>query len=210
MQSISKQKNQELKHPKYPDEGLIANHMSKILAELGEDPQRQGLIKTPQRVEKSLRFLCSGYQSEPAEILRSALFSSADLAYPNRQPNDRIVLVKDMEFYSLCEHHMLPFYGRAHIAYIPNKLNVGLSKLPRVVEAFARRLQVQERLTNQLCATIQDVLEPEGVAVAIEASHLCMMMRGVQNQGGKTWTTATLGSFQQAQFRNEFMSLIKG
>jgi len=115
-----------------------------------------------------------------------------------------------MEFYSLCEHHMLPFYGRAHIAYIPNKLNVGLSKLPRVVEAFARRLQVQERLTNQLCATIQDVLEPEGVAVAIEASHLCMMMRGVQNQGGKTWTTATLGSFQQPEFRNEFMSLIKG
>lgn len=210
MQSKSHQQNQDIKSNTI-EEGLIANCMNKVLVELGEDPNRQGLIKTPMRIEQSLRFLCSGYQSEPAEILKSALFSSEDLSYPmlNTQPSDRMVLVKDMEFYSLCEHHMLPFFGRVHIAYIPKEMNVGLSKLPRLVDAFARRLQVQERLTNQICSTIQEVLEPEGVAVAIEASHLCMMMRGVQSQGGKTLTTASVGLFQELQLRNEFLSLVK-
>lgn len=212
MHSKSHQQDQDLKFSNTTEEGLIADCMEKVLIELGEDPTRQGLVKTPARIEQSLRFLCSGYHSEPAEILKSALFSSEDLSYPmmNTHPSDRMVLVKDMEFYSLCEHHMLPFFGRVHIAYIPKEMNVGLSKLPRLVDAFARRLQVQERLTNQICSTIQDVLEPEGVAVAIEASHLCMMMRGVQNQGGKTLTTASVGLFQELQLRNEFLSLIKG
>ena len=211
MQNKSNQSNQDNEHSEAIQDGLIADYMDKILTELGEDTSRQGLVKTPIRIEQSLRFLCSGYQSDPIAILKSALFSSDDLSYPimDKHPSDRMVLVKDMEFYSLCEHHMLPFFGRVHIAYIPKQANVGLSKLPRLVNAFARRLQVQERLTNQICATIQEVLEPEGVAVAIEASHLCMMMRGVQSQGGKTFTTASSGLFQELQLRNEFLSLIK-
>lgn len=191
--------------------GMIAEPMAVILERLGEDPKRQGLLKTPMRVEKSLQFLTSGYQAEPHDILKGALFSSEDLGYEQSESlHDRVVLVRDMEFYSLCEHHMLPFYGRAHIAYIPKAYNVGLSKLPRLLEAFSRRLQVQERLTNQICKVLTEVLQPHGVAVALEASHLCMMMRGVQSQGSLTLTTASSGVYrEQAEFRQAFLNQIQ-
>lgn len=170
-----------------------------ILTELGENPQREGLVKTPERVAKAMQFLTHGYDLDANEILRSAMF---------KEDYSEMVIVKDIELYSLCEHHMLPFFGKAHIAYIPNGHIVGLSKLPRIVDVFARRLQVQERLTDQILHCIQDTLRPHGVAVVIEAQHLCMMMRGVQKQNSSTTTSAFTGEFQKVETRSEFLQLI--
>ena len=177
----------------------LAAHYRDILGKLGEDPEREGLLKTPERVAKALQFLTSGYELDAAKILRGAMFEED---YRN------MVIVKDIELYSMCEHHMLPFFGKAHIAYIPNGHIVGLSKIPRVVDIFARRLQVQERLTSQIMDCIQDTLNPLGVAVVIEASHMCMMMRGVQKQNSVTTTSAFTGAFKKQETRNEFMKLI--
>ncbi|HEX4886989.1 MAG TPA: GTP cyclohydrolase I FolE [Luteibaculaceae bacterium] len=177
----------------------IAHVYTDILSEIGEDPQREGLIKTPERVAKALQFLTHGYDLNPAEILKSAMFA---------EDYRQMVLVKDIEVYSLCEHHMLPFFGKAHIAYIPNGHIVGLSKIPRVVDAFARRLQVQERLTTDIRNCIQDTLQPLGVAVVIEAQHMCMQMRGVQKQNSVTTTSAFTGEFLKDNTRNEFLTLI--
>ena len=174
-------------------------YYSKILKEVGEDAEREGLLKTPHRAAKALNFLTKGYDENPAEILKSAMF---------KEDYSQMVVVKDIEIYSLCEHHMLPFFGKAHIAYIPNGHIVGLSKLPRVVDAFARRLQVQERLTNEIRDCIQDTLKPLGVAVVIECSHLCMQMRGVQKQNSVTTTSAFTGEFLTDTTRKEFISLI--
>ncbi|MBI5178899.1 MAG: GTP cyclohydrolase I FolE [Nitrospinae bacterium] len=178
----------------------MQNSIRFILQALGEDPDRQGLKDTPKRVEKSLRFLTSGYGVDPDALIGKALF---DESY------DEMVLVKDIEFYSLCEHHMLPFFGKCHIAYIPNGKIVGLSKLPRLVEAFARRLQVQERLTTQLAEIIINRVQPKGVGVVMEARHLCMCMRGVQKENSYAVTSAMLGSFKTDQrTRMEFLNLI--
>lgn len=180
----------------------IRDHMHGIIRLLGENPDREGLLKTPLRVAKALSFLTSGYHQDAEKILTSALF---------RERYDEMVLVKDIDFYSMCEHHMLPFFGKAHIAYIPNGKIVGLSKLPRLVDVFARRMQVQERMTQELKNTIQSVLEPQGVAVVIEASHMCMMMRGVQKQNSTTITSAMSGVFlNDNATRSEFMRLVRG
>lgn len=176
----------------------IAENYRQIIESVGEDPTRDGLLKTPERAAKAIQFLTRGYEQDPAAILRSAMF---DEAY------SEMVLVKDIEIYSLCEHHLLPFLGKAHIAYIPDGRIVGLSKLPRVVDVFARRLQVQERLTIDILNCIQDTLQPLGVAVVIEAMHLCMMMRGVQKQNSVTTTSAFTGEFQKQSTRTEFMNL---
>ena len=179
-----------------PFQGIVRE----MLEMLGENPDRQGLLRTPERVEKSLRWLTRGYEMEVADVIRGAVFD---------EDHHNMVIVKDIEMYSLCEHHMLPFFGKVHIAYIPNGRIVGLSKLPRVVEVFARRLQVQERLTDQIAQAIQDVLEPEGVAVVIEAAHLCMMMRGVEKQNSKTITSAMRGVFlDDLRTREEFLRLV--
>ena len=172
-----------------------------ILGELGENPQREGLLKTPERVAKSLQFLTHGYDLNPQEILNSAKF---------REDYKQMVIVKDIEIYSLCEHHLLPFFGKAHVAYIPNNYIVGLSKIPRVVDAYARRLQVQERLTTEIRDCIQNTLKPLGVAVVIEATHLCMQMRGIQKQNSITTTSAFTGEFENDRTRSEFISLIRG
>ena len=177
----------------------IASHYEAILADLGEDPSREGLLKTPERVAKSLQYLTHGYDLKPDEIIRSAMF---------KEDYSQMVVVKDIEVFSMCEHHMLPFFGKAHIAYIPNGHIVGLSKLPRVVDAFARRLQVQERLTNEIRDCIQDTLKPAGVAVVIECKHLCMSMRGVQKQNSVTTTSAFTGEFVNEATRSEFLRLI--
>ena len=177
----------------------IANVYKNVIEELGEDPTREGLQKTPERVAKSLQFLTHGYDLNPAEILTSAMF---------KEEYKQMVVVKDIELYSLCEHHMLPFFGKAHIAYIPNGHIVGLSKIPRVVDAFSRRLQVQERLTIDIRDCIQDTLKPIGVAVIIEAQHMCMQMRGVQKQNSVTTTSAFTGEFNKQNTRNEFLSII--
>ncbi|MCC6838570.1 MAG: GTP cyclohydrolase I FolE [Flavobacteriales bacterium] len=178
----------------------LSTHYADILAELGEDPRREGLKRTPERVAKSLQYLTHGYDLDPAAILRKAMF---------REEYSQMVLVKDIEVYSLCEHHMLPFFGKAHVAYIPKGQIVGLSKIPRVVDAFARRLQVQERLTNEIRDCIQQTLQPMGVAVVIEASHLCMQMRGIQKQNSVTTTSAFTGIFlQDHRTREEFIKLI--
>lgn len=175
-------------------------HYKAILSLLGEDASREGLIKTPERVAKSMQFLTQGYSADPVAILNSAKF---------KEDYKQIVLVKDIEIYSLCEHHMLPFYGKAHVAYIPNGYITGLSKIPRVVDAFARRLQVQERLTVQIRDCIQDTLKPLGVAVVIEAAHMCMQIRGVQKQNSVTTTSAFTGAFlKDIRTREEFMRLI--
>ena len=172
-----------------------------ILKELGEDPARDGLLRTPRRVARSLRFLTGGYAQDPNELLNGALF---DVTY------DEMVIVKDIEFYSLCEHHMLPFFGRIHVAYVPKGRVVGLSKIPRLVEMFARRLQVQERLTTQIAATLEEVLHPKGVAVVAEAIHLCMMMRGVAQQNCSAVTSSMRGEFEgDPKTRAEFMQLIR-
>lgn len=180
----------------------ISEMYSSILETIGEDIRRDGLQKTPERVAKALQFLTHGYDINPAEILRSALF---------KDDYKQMVLVKDIEVYSLCEHHMLPFFGKAHIAYIPNGKIVGLSKIPRVVDAFARRLQVQERLTTQIRDCIQETLKPLGVAVVIEAKHLCMLMRGVQKQNSVATTSAFTGEFlENSKTRDEFIQLVSG
>lgn len=177
----------------------IADHYEDILSALGENPKREGLMKTPERVAKSLQFLTHGYDINPAEILKGAMFA---------EEYSQMVVVKDIEVYSLCEHHMLPFFGKAHIAYIPNGHIVGLSKIPRIVDAFARRLQVQERLTNEIRDCIHETLAPLGVAVVIECRHLCMSMRGVQKQNSVTTTSAFTGEFAKERTRNEFLRLI--
>lgn len=177
----------------------IASHYKAILSDLGEDPTREGLIQTPVRVAKALQFLTHGYDAKPAEILRGAMF---------KEDYSQMVVVKDIEVFSMCEHHMLPFFGKAHIAYIPNGYIVGLSKIPRVVDAFARRLQVQERLTNEIRDCIQDTLNPAGVAVVIECKHLCMSMRGIQKQNSVTTTSAFTGEFVNETTRSEFLRLI--
>lgn len=178
----------------------LAEHYKEILRLLGEDPQREGLLKTPERVAKAMQFLTQGYTSDPVAILNSAKF---------KEDYRQIVLVKDIEIYSMCEHHILPFYGKAHVAYIPNGYITGLSKIPRVVEAFARRLQVQERLTVQIRDCIQDTLNPLGVAVVVEAAHMCMQIRGVQKQNSVTTTSAFTGAFlKDIRTREEFMRLI--
>jgi GTP cyclohydrolase I len=178
----------------------ISGHYGEILQAIGEDPAREGLRHTPLRVAKSLQYLTHGYDQDPAAILRGAMF---------REDYSQMVLVKDIEVYSLCEHHMLPFFGKAHVAYIPKGQIVGLSKIPRVVDAFARRLQVQERLTNEIRDCIQETLKPLGVAVVIEASHLCMQMRGIQKQNSVTTTSAFTGIFlRDHRTREEFIKLI--
>ncbi len=173
---------------------------TELLRRYDEDPTRDGLLRTPERVEKAMKYLTQGYHQEPAGILQDALF---DVDY------DEMVLVKDIEMFSLCEHHMLPFFGRVHVAYIPNGKVVGLSKIPRLVDVFARRLQVQERMTRQIAEAIQDAIEPQGVGVVVEARHLCMMMRGVEKQNSSTVTSAMLGVFQKQNTRNEFLSLVR-
>lgn len=179
-------------------EEIIKKYRS-ILDDIGEDIMRQGLVDTPKRAAKAMQFLTQGYEQDPEAILKSALFD---------EDYSEMVIVKDIELYSLCEHHILPFFGKAHIAYIPNGKIVGLSKIPRVVDIFARRLQVQERLTDQIVNVINKVLKPQGVAVVIEAAHMCMMMRGVQKQNSVTTTSAFRGSFRNIETRNEFLKLI--
>lgn len=198
---MSEKKFGYMKVDKYHQESIdeISGNYASILKSLGEDPGREGLKKTPERVARALQFLTHGYDLNPAEILKSAMF---------HEEYSQMVLVKDIEVYSLCEHHMLPFFGKAHIAYIPNGTIVGLSKLPRVVDAFARRLQVQERLTNEIRDCIQDTLNPIGVGVVIEAQHLCMQMRGIQKQNSVTTTSAFTGEFMKDSTRSEFMRLI--
>jgi GTP cyclohydrolase I len=180
--------------------GKIADAMRTVLSELGEEPAREGLQQTPERAEKALRFLTSGYQMNIEKIVNGALFS---VKY------DEMVIVKDIEFFSLCEHHLLPFYGKMHVAYLPTEKVIGLSKIPRIVDMFARRLQVQERLTQEIAETLQTVLEPKGVGVVCEARHFCMMMRGVEKQHSGTVTSAMLGDFRNhKETRDEFLSLI--
>jgi GTP cyclohydrolase I len=184
-----------------PQEGTIADRMEFILRELGEDPTRDGLVRTPERAEKALRFLTSGYQADVHKLVNGALF---EVEY------DEMVIVKDIEFYSLCEHHMLPFLGKMHVAYLPKGKVVGLSKIPRIVDAFARRLQVQERLTQQVAEAIQEITNPRGVGVICEAQHFCMMMRGVEKQSSSTVTSAMLGSFRhRRETREEFLALVR-
>lgn len=177
----------------------ISESYRSIIERLGEDPEREGLVKTPERIAKAMQFLTQGYAQDAEAVIRSAMFS---------ENCSEMVIVKDIELYSMCEHHMLPFFGRAHVAYIPNGKIVGLSKIARVVDIFSRRLQVQERLTHQILEALQNTLNPIGVAVVIEASHLCMMMRGVQKQNSVTTTSAFTGQFQEVQTRNEFINLI--
>jgi GTP cyclohydrolase I len=177
----------------------IAAKYKNILGDIGENPSREGLLKTPERVAKAMQFLTHGYDLNPEEILRSAMF---------KEDYSQMVIVKDIEVYSMCEHHLLPFFGKAHVAYIPDGHIVGLSKVPRVVDAFARRLQVQERLTNEIRDCIQNTLNPKGVAVVIECSHLCMQMRGIQKQNSVTTTSAFTGEFLKDTTRKEFISLI--
>jgi GTP cyclohydrolase I len=179
----------------------IAFHYGKILELLGEDITREGLFKTPERVAKALMFLTKGYEQKPAEILSSAVFV---------EDYKQMVIVKDIDFFSMCEHHVLPFFGKAHVAYIPNKAVIGLSKIPRIVDVFASRLQIQERMTTQIKDCIQQTLNPLGVMVVIEAQHLCMQMRGVEKQNSVTTTSDFTGVFNQAKTREEFISLIKG
>jgi len=177
----------------------VKDRYASIIKDLGEDTLRDGLLKTPERAAKAMQFLTQGYYQDAAEVLKSAMF---------KESYSEMVIVKDIELYSLCEHHILPFFGKAHIAYIPNGHIVGLSKIPRVVDIFARRLQVQERLTDQILNCINETLKPEGVAVVIEASHMCMMMRGVQKQNSVTTTSGFRGAFRKPETRNEFLKLI--
>ena len=177
----------------------LKNNFHDILDRVGEDTGREGLLKTPERAAKAIQFLTSGHYQDPADILKSAMFAE--------DYND-MVIVKDIEIYSLCEHHILPFYGKAHVAYIPDGHIVGLSKIPRVVDVFARRLQVQERLTHDILECINNTLKPKGVAVVIEAAHMCMMMRGIQKQNSVTTTSGFRGQFEKIETRNEFLKLI--
>lgn len=181
--------------------GGIAANMREIIRELGENPERDGLVSTPERVEKALKYLTSGYTADLDKIVNGALF---DVDY------DEMVIVRDIEFFSMCEHHMLPFFGKIHVAYLPSNKVIGLSKIPRIVDVFARRMQIQERLTQEVAETIQTMIQPRGVAVICEARHFCMMMRGVEKQHSSTVTSAMLGVFKtQLQTRNEFLSLVR-
>jgi len=187
--------------PKNDERGPIGDMYEKILKDLGEDTTREGLLRTPYRAEKAMKFLTSGYTRNIEELINGALFTAE---------NDDMVVVKDIEYYSLCEHHMLPFFGRVHVAYLPDKKIIGLSKIPRIVDAFARRLQVQERITQQIADTLMEVLEPRGVAVVSEAQHFCMMMRGVEKQCSSTVTSAMLGEFRSNKgTKDEFLALIR-
>lgn len=177
----------------------IAEHYHQIIELLGEDVDREGLLKTPERVSKAMQFLMQGYEQNPEDIIRTAMFT---------ENYRQMVIVKDIDFYSMCEHHMLPFFGKAHVAYIPNKQITGLSKIARIVEVYARRMQVQERMTTQIKECLQKTLNPMGVMVIIEAQHLCMQMRGVQKQHSITTTSDFTGVFEQAKTREEFMNLI--
>lgn len=179
--------------------GELQENFKNIIENLGEDLSREGIVNTPERAAKSMQFLMQGYSADPKKILEQAIFSES---------YDEMVVVKDIELYSLCEHHMLPFFGKAHIAYIPDGKIVGLSKLPRIVDIFARRMQVQERLTHDILECINTVVKPKGVAVVIEAQHLCMMMRGVQKQNSVTTTSGFRGQFKKIETRNEFLKLI--
>jgi GTP cyclohydrolase I len=182
-------------------DGKIANLIAELLKELGEDTGREGLDKTPERVEKALRYFTSGYSQDVKEVLNGAMFV---------EEYDEMVIVKDIDFSSMCEHHLLPFVGKCHVAYLPDRKIVGLSKIPRLVEMFSRRLQVQERLTTQIATTLNEALQPRGVAVVMEAIHLCMLMRGVEKQNSKAITSAMLGTFRERpETRAEFMELIK-
>ena len=186
--------------PKRENSVSIAAHMKAVLAELGENPEREGLLRTPDRSEKALRFLTSGYSIDVNEIVNGALF---DVKY------DEMVIVRDIEFYSMCEHHLLPFFGKMHVAYLPDEKVIGLSKIPRIVDVFARRFQIQERLTQQVAETIQELVSPKGVGVICEAVHFCMMMRGVEKQHSGTITSAMLGGFRtNKETRDEFLSLV--
>lgn len=177
----------------------VCSYYQRILEEIGEDTERDGLVKTPERAAKAMLFLTQGYRQDAVEILKSAMF---------RETYSEMVIIKDIELYSLCEHHMLPFFGKAHVAYIPDGHIVGLSKIPRVVDVFARRLQVQERLTDDIVECINQTVKPKGVAVVIEAAHMCMMMRGVQKQNSVTTTSGFRGQFEKIETRNEFLKLI--
>jgi len=195
----TKQSAVKMMPPQHDDES-IAELWHKLLLKIGEDPERQGLVRTPQRADKAFRFLTSGYETDVQSIVNGALFD---------EKCDEMVVVKDIEFYSMCEHHLLPFFGTMHVAYLPNNKVIGLSKIPRIVDMFARRLQVQERLTHQVAETIQDVLRPKGVGVICEARHFCMMMRGVEKQHSGTVTSAMLGGFRERkETRDEFLSLV--
>lgn len=178
----------------------LAEHVSKMLPLMGEDPEREGLVKTPQRVAKAIQQLTRGYFQDPKAVLQSALF---------HEPYNHMVIVKDIDFYSMCEHHILPFYGKVHVGYIPNGTICGLSKIPRVVDIFSHRLQVQERFTHQIMECIEETLHPMGVMVVVEAEHMCMQMRGVEKQHSVTTTSAFSGAFRKAETREEFMNLIK-
>lgn len=183
-----------------PVQEEIAGHYLEIIRLLGENTEREGLLKTPNRVAKAMQFMTYGYQVDPKEILKSAMF---------QEEYQQMVIVRDIDFYSMCEHHMLPFWGKAHVAYIPNKYITGLSKIARVVDVFARRLQIQERMTTDIKNCIQETLNPLGVMVVIEAQHLCMQMRGVEKQNSVTMTSDFTGVFQQAKTREEFINLIR-
>ncbi|MDR1381526.1 MAG: GTP cyclohydrolase I FolE [Tannerella sp.] len=180
---------------------MLSGHYREIIRLLGENPDREGLKKSPERVAKAMQFMLQGYDEDPVEVLKSAMFLEEDYK--------QMVIVKDIDFFSLCEHHMLPFFGKVHAAYIPRKYITGLSKIPRVVDIFARRLQIQERMTLQIKECIQQTLNPLGVMIVIEAQHMCMQMRGVEKQNSLTTTSDFTGSFQQAKTREEFMKLIK-
>jgi GTP cyclohydrolase I len=197
---LSKSKSSAVVEPDVLKEASTEEIYRELLRRMGEDPSRDGLIATPGRVEKTMAYLTKGYGEDPNRLLRGALF---DVDY------DEMVIVKDVEMFSLCEHHMLPFFGKVHVAYIPNGKVVGLSKIARLVEVFARRLQVQERMTRQIADAIQDAIAPQGVGVVIEARHLCMMMRGIEKQNSSTVTSAMVGCFQNKETRAEFLSLVK-
>jgi GTP cyclohydrolase I len=192
-----------MKNPIAPEEITreLSVHYREIIRLLGENPDREGLLKSPERIAKAMQFMLQGYDQDPVEALKSAMFLEEDYK--------QMVIVKDIDFFSLCEHHLLPFFGKVHVAYIPRKYITGLSKIPRVVDIFARRLQIQERLTLQIKESIQQTLNPLGVMVVIEAQHMCMQMRGVEKQNSLTTTSDFTGSFQQAKTREEFMNLIK-
>jgi GTP cyclohydrolase I len=192
----------EIVVPEVAGSESIADLVRKMLIHLGEDPNREGLRRTPERFEKALRYLTSGYGQDPDTILNGAMFS---VCY------DEMVVVKDIEVYSLCEHHLLPFFGKCHVAYLPNKKVLGLSKIARLVNMYARRLQIQERLTSQIAQALEEKLSPQGVGVIIEARHLCMVMRGVEKQNSKALSSAMLGAFRESkQTRDEFLSLVRG
>jgi GTP cyclohydrolase IA len=198
--AMSESETTEIIVPASSDSETIADLVRRMIVQLGEDPNREGLRRTPERFEKALRYLTSGYRQDPEKILNNAMFS---VGY------DEMVVVKDIEVYSLCEHHLLPFFGKCHVAYLPNKKVVGLSKIARLVNMYARRLQIQERLTNQIATTIQEQLKPQGVGVIIEARHLCMVMRGVEKQNSAAVTSSMLGAFRDnKQTRDEFLSLV--